>query len=215
MEFAPLAWVQKLLPTSDETRIELRFGKDRGLRLAPRIHRSAAAALFSALFSITLLIAAAAIADPNPELEVEGMTFVASRENNDAVILHAEHARFDTQAKQAQLRGVDANIPARSDQRGFQMRCDTGIVDLSSSDFEVTGNVRGEADSGEHFETEWVKYDHAKGVLFTDVPVLMTHLGTTFRGGGFNYDIAKRRFQLLGGAQVIQEVDELKKAIGR
>ena len=169
--------------------------------------------MLSALFLITLSIAASAVADPNPRIVVEGMTFVASRENNDAVIVHAEHARFDTQAKQAYLRVVDAKIPATSEQRGFQMRCDQGTIDLSSNDFEMTGNVSGEADSGEHFEAEWVRYDHEKGVVYTEVPVLMTHRGTTFRGGGFNYDIAERRFQLIGGAQVVQEAEQLKKAI--
>lgn len=213
MESASLAWVQKLLPASDQARTELQIGGGSGPRPAPRVGPSAAVAMLSALFLITLSIAASAVADPNPRIVVEGMTFVASRENNDAVIVHAEHARFDTQAKQAYLRVVDAKIPATSEQRGFQMRCDQGTIDLSSNDFEMTGNVSGEADSGEHFEAEWVRYDHEKGVVYTEVPVLMTHRGTTFRGGGFNYDIAERRFQLIGGAQVVQEAEQLKKAI--
>lgn len=218
-----MAWVQKLLPISDQARAEMRFASDRARRPAPEIRRSAVAALLFALSSITLpitlpitlLIAGPAIADTTPRIELEGMSFVASRENNDAVILRAEHARFDTEAKLAHLRGVDAEIPAAPGKRGFQMRCDTGVVDLSSNDFEMKGNVSGETDSGEHFEAEWVRYDHEKGVLYTDVPVLMTHRGTTFRGGGFSYDIATRRFQLLGGARVVQTAEDLKKAVGR
>lgn len=216
MNFAPLTWVQKLLPKHDEARLELPFRRDRRQR-----DRTGPPGLFGPVrrsilrVAVCLLIAAAAVADPTPTLEVKGMTFVASRENNDAVILHAEHARFETEAKQVHLRGVDARIPATADQRGFRLRCDTGVVDLASNDFEVAGNVRGEVDSGEHFEVAWVRYDHEKGVLYTEAPVLMTHRGTTFRGGGFTYDIARRRFHLLGGAQVVQDIDEMKKAMKR
>ncbi len=89
--------------------------------------------MLTALLSISLLFAGQSIADsdpnsdpnsaPNPRLEVEGMTFVASRVNNDAVILHAEHARFDTRAKEAHLSGVDAKIPATSEQRTSHLLC--------------------------------------------------------------------------------------------
>lgn len=155
---------------------------------------------------LALAFVSPAIAESAPHLEVRGMTFVASRENNDAVILRAKHARFDTETKMAYLSTVVASIPATSEQRGFQMRCDSGVVDLASNDFEATGNVTGEADSGEHFEVEWVRYDHQKGLLYTEAPVLITRSGTTLRGGGFKYDIATRHFQLIGGAQLIQEV---------
>lgn len=204
MEFARLVRVKKLHPNGDRAGSEKQFRRDR----RPRPRSGIGLLAVFSLLSITLGVAASASADPSPRLELEGMTFVASRENNDAVILRAERARFDTEAKKAYLRVVDAAIPARSGQRGFQLRCDTGVVDLVSNDFEATGNVIGEADSGEHFETEWVRYDHEKGVFYTDVPVLITHRGTTLRGGGFNYDIAKRRFKLLGGARIVQDVKE-------
>ncbi|MCP4035774.1 MAG: LPS export ABC transporter periplasmic protein LptC [bacterium] len=138
------------------------------------------------------------------------MTFVASREGDDALILHAIRARFDTDAKMAYLSDVDAEVPPRAEQRGFKMWCDSGVVDLSSNDFEATGNVHGEADSGERFVAEWVRYDHARGVLYTDAPVRITDRGTTVQGGGFDYDIEERSFQLRGGAKVVQDVDTLK-----
>lgn len=148
-----------------------------------------------------------AAADPAPQLDVLGMTFVASRENDDAVILHAERARFDTEARKAYLRVVDASVPASVDQRGFSMRCDESVVDLATNDFEATGNVSGYASGGERFEADWVRYDHEKGLIFTEGRVVVTDRGTTVVGGGFKYDIAGRRFQLLGGAKVLRDAE--------
>lgn len=156
---------------------------------------------------LVTVVVTTAIADPAPQLDVHGMTFVASRENNDAVILRANHARFDTDAKKAYLTVVDATVPPSVEQRGFSMRCDESVVDLATNDFEATGNVNGETGGGQHFEAEWVRYDHANGVLFTDGPVVMTDRGTKVIGGGFKYDIEKRRFQLLGGAKVVRDAE--------
>ena len=168
---------------------------------APRLRASSV----MMVFLLVTLALVPAFADPAPELDVHGMTFVASRENNDAVILRADHARFDTEAKKAYLKVVDASVPASVEQRGFSMRCDESVVDLDTNDFEATGNVNGETGGGEHFEAEWVRYDHAAGVLFTEGRVVITDRGTKVIGGGFRYDIAKRRFQLLGGAKVVRD----------
>ncbi len=134
------------------------------------------------------------------------MTFVASREDNNALILRAAHARFDTDAKMAYLRVVNAEVPATAEQRGFKMWCDASVVDLATNDFEATGNVHGQTDSGERFQAEWVRYDHERGVLFTDSPVRIRDRGTTVEGGGFDYDIESRSFQLRGGTRVVQDM---------
>jgi hypothetical protein len=146
-------------------------------------------------------------ADPAPQLDVQGMTFVASRENDDAVILRANHARFDTEAKKAYLTIVNADVPPRAEQEGFKMRCDEGVVDLATNDFEATGNVHGEVSDETHFEAEWVRYNHLEGFLYSDGPVVMIDRGTKVLGGGFRYDIAERRFKLLGGAKVLRDVE--------
>ncbi|MCH7866172.1 MAG: LPS export ABC transporter periplasmic protein LptC [Myxococcales bacterium] len=205
MELASLARVRKLQ--------RLRQGKRRiRAELATPTGRrpqwTLGAGSFVSIVLLALALAAATSADPTPSLDVEGMTFVASREDGDAVILHAEHARFDTKAKKAYLLVVDATIPSKSEQSGFTMRCDSGVVDLESNDFEAIGNVKGQADSGEIFQTDWVRYDHANGILFTESPVLITDGGTTIRGGGFRYDVSERRFQMTGGAQVVQTVND-------
>lgn len=162
-----------------------------------------------ALLAFLFATAAGADASTSPQLDVRGMTFVASRENNDALILHAARARFDTDDKMAYLTDVDAEVPPTADQRGFKMWCDNSVVDLASNDFEATGNVHGQTETGERFVAEWVRYDDARGVLFTDAPVRIIDRGTTVQGGGFDYDIEKRSFQLRGGARVVQDVDAL------
>ena len=55
------------------------------------------------------------------------------------------------------------------------------------------------------FESDWVRYDHEDGLLFTDAPVLITERGATFRGGGFRYYVRESRFSLLGGATVVSQ----------
>lgn len=199
-EFASLERVQKLHQMGAED--PLRVAAPNGSRPV----RTGVAGSLAGTILIAFALATGATAEPAPSLEAKGMTFVASREGDDAVIVHAERARFDTTANKAYLSVVDAAIPSRSGQLGFTMRCDSGVIDLDSNDFEATGNVTGQADSGEIFTTEWVRYDHAKGVLFTDSPVLITDEGTTIRGGGFHYTVADRRFQILGGARVVQAV---------
>ena len=65
----------------------------------------------------------------------------------------------------------------------------------------------GRTDRNRVFTTEWVRYDHADGLLYTDAPVLITEAGVTYRGGGFRYDIRDRRFRLTGGASILQGED--------
>ena len=208
MEIATLSRVQKLHHSRVQTRSSaLPDVVHGGMKSHPLLRATSLA-----LACIAIVTASHALAGSSPELDVQGMTFVASRENDEAVILYALRARFDTQAKKAYLKDVNASVPPNTERSGFKMRCDEGVVDLASNDFEATGNVNGEAEGGERFEAEWVRYDHSKGVLYTSAPVVMTNRGTTVIGGGFNYNIAERRFQLLGGARLVQDV---KEGVGR
>ena len=62
----------------------------------------------------------------------------------------------------------------------------------------------GQTDDGMKFEVDRVNYDHESGTLFTDEDILITDDGGTYRGGGFRYFVEEKRFQLLGGARVVQ-----------
>ena len=141
----------------------------------------------------------------SPILDVDGMTFVASRGDVPDVRLTAERARFDTGRERALLEGVHAIFSEREDRDGFEMTCDSGEFDLGSNDFIARGNVRGRTEDGRVFTAPWVQYDSAQGLLFTNASVQITEKAGTFRGHGFRYRVRERRFRLLGGASVVQE----------
>jgi hypothetical protein len=138
-------------------------------------------------------------------LDVTGMTFVGSRTDSDDVVLRAETARFDTGEELAFLYTVHATVAASEGQLGFEIHCDSSELDLSNYDFIARGNVRGQTDSGRRFVADWVRYDHAEGLLFTDAPVLITDSAGSYRGGGFRYHVREQRFRLMGGATVVTE----------
>jgi len=171
------------------------------------LHLGRRARLVSLVGSIVVLLVPLTASEASPRLDVKGMTFVASREGDHTLILHADRARFDTDSKKAYLSDVDAVIPATPEQQGFKMWCDSSVVDLATNDFVATGNVRGQIESGEQFVAEWVRYDHAVGLLYTDAPVRMLDRGTTVEGGGFDYRIESRSFRLRGGVKVVQDVE--------
>jgi hypothetical protein len=50
-----------------------------------------------------------------------------------------------------------------------------------------------------------VRYDHSRGLLYTDAPVAMEDASGSFRGDGFRYDTRKRSFRLLGNVSVVQK----------
>jgi hypothetical protein len=85
------------------------------------------------------------------------------------------------------------------------MRCDVGQLNLSTQDFVAEGNVVGTIEGGRRFEALWVVYDEARGVLYTDEPVLIVDQGGRYRGGGFRYFVNEQRFRLEGGASVVQD----------
>jgi hypothetical protein len=162
-----------------------------------RTHRVAAGALAIAL-------GGAAFAD-GPELDVDGLTFLASRGESNELVLNAQHARFDTRAERIYLDQVHAVVEPGRVAGHFEIRCEEGELDLASNDFEARGNVRGHTDGSREFEAPWVKYDHKAGLLFTNAPVLILEDAIQYRGGGFQYFVRERRFRLLGGASVVQE----------
>ena len=160
-----------------------------------------AAALIAWVFAAT-----AALADTRPPvLDVEGMTFVASRRSVSEVVVRAREARFDTDLDIVHLQTVAVRVASGKSQRALEITCLRGELDLATSDFRAEGDVKGRTEGGLEFSADWVRYSHDDGMLFTDAPVLITDGGGTFRGGGFRYIVDERRFKLLGGASVVQE----------
>jgi len=138
-------------------------------------------------------------------LHLRGMTFVASEGSANEIVLEAEIARFYPDREVADLEVVRVDVAPSKDRTGFSMRCRTGQLNLASQDFLAIGDVEGTIEGGREFEAEWVAYDEAQGLLYTDDPVLITDRDGRYRGGGFRYLVREERFRLLGGATIVQE----------
>jgi LPS export ABC transporter protein LptC len=137
-------------------------------------------------------------------LQVTGMTFVSSHDSVREIVVHSQHAKFHTDTKIAELDGVQAEVSEGDRGRGFSMTCKRAELDLEKNDFLAQGDVKGETEDGQHVFAPWVRYDHEKGVVFSDAPVRMTDRSGSFRGDGFRYHVKDRRFKLLGNVRVEQ-----------
>jgi LPS export ABC transporter protein LptC len=156
--------------------------------------------------SVALFVGLASGAQANaPEFDVSGMTFVSSRADQSELILRSKHATYYTETDSAALRGVNAEVTTANNRFSFQVTCEQGELNLKSNDFHASGGVEGRTDSGQSFRTEWVRYNHEDGLLYTEAPVIITEESGTYRGGGFRYLVRERRFKLLDGASVVQE----------
>lgn len=138
-------------------------------------------------------------------LHLRGMTFVASEGSANEIVLEAKVARFYPDRDVADLEVVEVDVAPSKDRTGFSMRCKTGQLNLATQDFLAIGDVRGTIEGGRDFEAQWVAYDEAQGLLYTDDPVLITDRDGRYRGGGFRYLVREERFRLLGGATIVQE----------
>jgi LPS export ABC transporter protein LptC len=139
------------------------------------------------------------------QLRVEGMTFVGSRGTANELVLRAQHADFHPETNLAVLSDVHATALDVRDKRTFDVFCERGELDVETNDFLAEGNVHGSTGEGQRYRTAWVRYDHDRGVLYTDAPVSMEDDSGSFRGDGFRYDTRKRSFRLLGNVSVVQK----------
>jgi LPS export ABC transporter protein LptC len=155
--------------------------------------------------ALVVLLLASPLDAASPLLDVDGMTFVASRDSENELVVNASKARFDTEQGRVYLDEVHAIVEPGAGGGRFEIRCDEGELDIATNDFEARGNVRGKTDGSRTFRAPWVRYDHAKGLLFTDAPVLISEDAITYEGGGFQYFVREQRFRLLGGAKVVQQ----------
>jgi LPS export ABC transporter protein LptC len=120
-------------------------------------------------------------------------------------VLHAERAELRPETNLAVLEDVRMSATDENEKRSFDVRCDRGELDVDTNDFLAEGDVRGTTGGGQRYTTTWVRYDHSRGLLFTDAPVAMEDGSGSFRGDGFRYDTRKRSFRLLGNVSVVQK----------
>lgn len=174
------------------------------MRAPTRIRR-----LATALLGVCALASLGADAPPNrfsATLRVTGMTFVGSRGSVNELVLHAQRAELRPETNLAVLQDVRVSAQDAASKRSFDVRCDRGELDVEKNDFFAEGDVHGTTGEGQRYQTAWVRYDHAKGLLYTDAPVAMEDDSGSFRGDGFRYDTRKRSFRLLGNVTVVQKL---------
>jgi len=141
----------------------------------------------------------------NAELQVEGMTYVASAGARNEVVVEAGRGRVGQGERVARLEDVHARVGSFATggkAGGFELRCERGSFDFTKGDLSAEGKVRGITADGRRFETERLVYDRATGRVKTRAPVVIHDAFGTLRGAGFEYWVRENRFRLTGGASV-------------
>jgi LPS export ABC transporter protein LptC len=186
----------------------LRSARNAVARSARRVGRRAAVAAL-AVVGVGLAPAgeARAGAGSGPILLIDGLTFVGTRGSRPQLVLQARHAEVEQGSDVARLREVQAHVTGEGE-GGFEMACDRAEYRIDTSDFLAEGRVRGQTGDGRRFETSRLRYDHARALAVSEVPVTIVDEHGRYSGGGFRYHVGSGHFQLVGGASVIQEPRE-------
>ena len=148
-------------------------------------------------------------ADPTqndaPALSVSGLTFTATGNEEADFTLWADRATMDGRAKHIWLEQVNLTVHADGDRPAVELRCSEGYFEVDSEAFRLVGDVRGQMGSGRRFWADWVAYDEEQGILYSDAPVVFEEKESAYRGGGFRYNVAEDRLELVDGVQVLRE----------
>jgi LPS export ABC transporter protein LptC len=150
-------------------------------------------------------IALGGAASAVPPMRLSKMTFVSSEGAFTELTVEADSGLVDTQSNRAQLESVHALWAATDGQNSLDVVCERGEFDLATNNFVALGRVRGVLGDGRRFESPWMRYDHSKGVAYTDAPVEIVDQGRTLRGGGFRYAVRTGKLRLTAGASVVEK----------
>ncbi len=185
--------------------------RDRATRRSAWLAAAACGPALALLGAVRSAPAGAAEATPGvagveSEVHVTGMTFVVSREGESDLVLEARRATLHPDRNLAELYEAKVRSSEGGRGRGFDVHCDRGELDLTSNDFLAEGHVHGSTADGQRYAAPWVRYERARGLLYTDAPVVLEDGGGgSFRGDGFRYHVRERRFELLGNVSVVHQ----------
>jgi len=157
---------------------------------------------------VALLLASVGHAEragaPRGRMQVEGLTFVASRNSTTRLVLRAETARLGAGESEVELEGAELELPPATDFGGLALRADRGRIQLDSSDFRLEGDLVGRLADGRELRLAWVGYDAARSLLYSDAAITIDEPSARYRAGGLRYRIDRGQLQLLGGVEVIR-----------
>ncbi len=162
----------------------------------PRCGLHIAVALFVGCLLLSESVSAQNQASAMSNVTLTGVTFVKTQNGVSQVLLRADEAEFDIAAKKVHLQGMTVETKSDAGAKEFWMRCDRGVIELASGDFQARGNVQGQTLDGRTFRTESADYDDEKALIFTDAPVLLTEVSGTLRGDGMQYWVREDRLKL-------------------
>jgi len=117
-------------------------------------------------------------------------------------MLAADRAEYRSGGDRVLLEEVHLRVAEREGVSGFELRSESGAIDLSAGDFEATGDVWGRTPDGRELRTQRLDYRHDAGLVRTDAPVQIRDAIASYRGAGFEYHVREARFRILGGASV-------------
>lgn len=174
-------------------------------RRARRRGASSLAHLSLLVFAV-LAPGASAEDEATASLHIGSMTFVATRRDENEMVLRAEKAHMPPGAEVAHLEGVHVVMHNPGGSRNsFEMTCLRGDLQLESADFHAEGDVEGRMADGRRIFTPSLDYESKSGIVTSDAPVRIREGGHTMRGRGFRYNVKDGHFVLRGGASVVQE----------
>lgn len=137
-----------------------------------------------------------------PVLRLAGVTFVGSRGELRELVVRSKTAIFRPDQGLAELQDVTVEASEGEGGRSFSMSCRRAELNVDTNDFLAEGAVEGATGDGRRYSAPWVRYEHERGLLYTDAPVRMVDDAGVFSGDGFRYYVQERRFQLVGNVRV-------------
>lgn len=159
-------------------------------RLRARPHPAAVGALAAVL-------AAAPATARAVDLVLSEMTYVGSEAGHPAMVLVADRARIEHGGHLAHLEGVRLDAVGEDGADSLELTCDRALLNLETSDFTASGNVRGRTADGHRFETEQAEFDHAERIIESHAYVdIVDPAGTRLQGRGFHYDVRRQRMRM-------------------
>ncbi len=138
-------------------------------------------------------------------LRFAGMTFTASRDEQNELVLQAEKVLIPPDGEVADLDGVHVVMNDPRGRKSFEMTCARADLQMDSADFRAEGDVEGITGDGRRIYTPWLIWDNATGEVSTEAKVRIVDGQHTLHGRGFRYNVRDGRFVLRGGASVVQE----------